>query len=87
MGSVWGENESFYWAETFMFRRERSKIEEAKGNYLGEVRQENIKEKNACEKQKGDERNQRQISRPKRGRQEKKPCQQYRLGFCVTVNI
>lgn len=50
MGSMWGENESFYMAETFMFVRERSKIAEAKGNYLGEVRQENIKEKNAYEK-------------------------------------
>lgn len=47
---MWGENQSFYWAETFMFMRERSKIAEAKGNYLGEVRQENIKEKIACEK-------------------------------------
>lgn len=73
--------------ETFMFMRERSKIAEAKGSDLGEVRQENIKEKNACEKQKGDERSQRQISRPKRGRQEKKPCQQFYLGVCVTVNI
>lgn len=50
MGSVWGENESFYRVETFMFMRERSKIAEAKGKYLGEARQENIKEKNACEK-------------------------------------
>lgn len=47
---MWGENESFYMAETFMFMRERSKIAEAKGNDLGEVSQENIKEKNACEK-------------------------------------
>lgn len=33
-----------------MFMRERSKIKEAKGNYLEEVGQENIKEKNAREK-------------------------------------
>lgn len=50
MGSMWGENESFYMVETFMFMRERSKIAEAKGNDLGEVSQENIKKKNACEK-------------------------------------
>lgn len=50
MGLIWGENENFCWAEIVMFMWERSKIAEAKGNYLGEVRQENIKEKNACEK-------------------------------------
>lgn len=42
---MWGKNRSFYRAEAFMFMRERSKIAEEKGNYLGEVRQENIKEK------------------------------------------
>lgn len=47
---MWGNDESFYRAEAFVFMRERSKIAEAKGNYLREVRQENIKGKNACEK-------------------------------------
>lgn len=46
MGREW----KFWWAEIFMFMRERSKIKEAKGNYLEEVGQENIKEKNAREK-------------------------------------
>lgn len=40
--------ENFYRAEAFVYMRKRSKTAEAKGN-LGEVRQENIKVKNACE--------------------------------------
>lgn len=52
---MWGKNKSFYRAEAFMFMRERSKIAEEKRNYLGEVRQEKSKKKNACEKGKGDD--------------------------------
>lgn len=42
---MWGKKGSLYRAEAFVVLRERSKIAEAMGNYLGEDRQENIKEK------------------------------------------